>query len=316
MTTYPSNLILRLSALDPGLETTPQGYAEHLVDRLEVRSTSQTYGTSIVSSLPVSNIGPVLLGGLKWYVWDEGSSTYVPVDITDSLAAPATSKYVLTSDTGVVAWKSAVDFWTWFGLTASNIAPGAAGTLIYSNGAASAWGVPDVALTAKSVAITKLKSEAADAGKIATAQSDGSVAWSASATARGQFNRTAETDLPNDGEGEPVLRPSSATRGARAWLVAKTSPLFVGINGGAATPGDYGWSVGEEVAIEAVDLELSDGARGSAFTLIQKPAEWVLFSNHDYGNSNAYLELPRRDVTTGSPVVIDRTKWKWFVEYV
>lgn len=307
MTTYPSNLILRLSALDPGLETTPQGYAEHLVDRLEVRSTSQTYGTSIVSSLPVSNIGPVLLGGLKWYVWDEGSSTYVPVDITDSLAAPATLKYVLTSDTGVVAWKSAADFWAWFGLTASNITPGAAGTLIYSNGAASAWGAPDVALPAKSVAISKLKAEAADAGKIATAQSDGSVSWSATSTARGQFSRTAEADLPNDGEGEPAIRPTSATRGARAWLIAKTSPLFVG--------GDYGWSVGDEVPIECVDVEGGSGARLVGLYLIQKPAEWVLFRQHDTGGSGS-LQLGRRDVSNQNPVDIDPTKWKWFVEYV
>lgn len=307
MTTYPSNLILRLSALDPGLETTPQGYAEHLVDRLEVRSTSQTYGTSIVSSLPVSNIGPVLLGGLKWYVWDEGSSTYVPVDIKDSLNAPATLKYVLTSDTGTVAWKSASEFWAWFGLTAANITPGAAGTLIYSNGAASAWGTPDVALTTKSVAISKLKAEAADAGKIATAQSDGSVSWSATSTARGQFNRTAELDLPADGEGEPAIRPASTTRGARAWLIAKTSPLFTG--------GDYGWSVGDEIPVECVDTDVGSGGRVVGLYLIQKPAEWVLFRPHDFGGGGN-LQLGRRDVSNGSPVEIDPTKWKWFVEYV
>lgn len=304
MTTYPSNLILRLSALDPGLETTPQGYAEHLVDRLEVRSTSQTYGTSIVSSLPVSNIGPVLLGGLKWYVWDEGSSTYVPVDITDSLKAPATLKYVLTSDTGIVTWRDPAAFWAWFGLTAASIAPGAAGTLIYSNGAASAWGIPDVALPAKSVAISKLKAEAADAGKIATAQSDGSVSWSATSTARGQFSRTAEADLPNDGEGEPAIRPTSATRGARAWLVAKTSPLFVG--------GDYGWSVGDEIPIECVDVDGGSSSRLVGLYLIQKPAEWVLFRQHGDG----VLYLGRRDVSNALQAAIDPTKWKWFVEYV
>lgn len=311
MTTFPSNYVLRLSALDPAFEGTPQEYAEHLVDRLEVRSTSETYGISIWTSLPVANEGPGLLGGDKLYVWDENQSKYVPADITDSLDVQTTGKYVLVSDAGVWGWKLASDLWTWSNLGLGNLVAGAAGTIAYSDGTVNAWGAPDVALPAKSVSNTKLKADPAEAGKFAQAQADGSVTFSAIGTIRGQVLTTQEYEVPATGESVAIPRPSGAVR-IQAKLVAKTAPLFFGSS-------NYGWTVGEEVDLFSIALELADTARTTAFSIADSESYWTVTRHNDAaGSVTGQGELPNRE--TGVGFVAIRTEqyanWRIIIRYL
>lgn len=311
MTTFPTNYVLRLSALDPAFEGTPQEYAEHLVDRLEVRATSLTYGLSIWSALPVSNEGPGLLDGDKLYVWDEGESKYVPADITDSLDVKPADKYVLVSDAGVWGWKLASELWAWSNLGIGNLVAGAAGTIAYSDGTLNKWGIPDVALPAKSVAISKLKADPADAGKFPQAQADGTFALSALASVRGQVLMTAEYAVPAAGQSVSIPRPAGAVL-INAFLRAKATPLFLGSS-------NFGWSVGEEVRIEDIALEWADGARTTAFSVAQSETYWKIVRHNDAaGDIVGQGELPNRESGTNFVQIQDAqyANWKLVIQYL
>lgn len=56
-----------------------------MLDRLEVISPFGEVQVQIGGLQPTSNKGPWLKDGSKWYVWDESSKTYVPLDISESL---------------------------------------------------------------------------------------------------------------------------------------------------------------------------------------------------------------------------------------
>lgn len=310
MTTFPTNFVLSLSALDPSFEGTPEEFAVHLVDRVEVRTTALWYGVSIVSSLPVANVGPVLLNGTQLYVWDEGESTYKPLDITPSLDVEPADKWVLVSDAGTWSWKKISDFWSWSTLSIGNLTPGAAGTIAYSDGTTNQWGTPSVALPAKSVPTTKLVGDVADTGRYLQVQADGTVVPKETATARGAVKETAEADVPADGSGATIDIPDGGAAVAiKVRLVAKATPLFT-----SAPAGDYGWVIGEEVDPAAFSTDSGSGARIPSFHFIEQPTKWLLFRQHDLGGVGT-VQLGRRDVANQPPVNIDPSKWAWKVYY-
>ncbi len=309
MVTYPTNLTLALANLDPAFVGTPQQYAEHVVSRLEIVALTQNYGISIVSALPVANEGPVLLGGTRLYVWSENTSQYIPLDIVDSLGVNSTGKYVLTTDTGVLAWKTVADLWSWSGIGIANLSPGAAGTIAYSNGTVNAWGTPDVALPVKSVPFSKLRAEAADVGKYLQAQADGTVVWSTLGSARGQIITTAEFDIPTTGGAVvSIQRPAGAIR-IECLLVAKTAPLFVGGS-------NYGWSVGEEVHLEDFVIDMGSASRSSAFCVITQPEYWVVRREWSTNGGTVPPLLGNREVPSSVHLPIDVTKWKIVIRYL
>lgn len=309
MVTYPTNLTLALANLDPAFFGTPQQFSEHLISRLSIVALTQNYGISIVSALPVANEGPVLLGGTKLYVWYETLSKYGPLDIVDSLSVNASGKYVLTTDAGVLAWKSVADLWAWASIGIANLAPGAAGTIAYSNGTVNAWGAPDVALPAKSVRVTKLLADPADVGKYPTAQSDGSVQWTPLGSARGQVVQTTEVDIPTTaGNGVSIVRPAGAII-LECLLVAKTTPLFVGGS-------NYGWAVGEEVDVLGIEQDAGSASRAAAFTVVRQSGYWVVHRNRSPNGGTVPPLLPNREDLNSNPIPIDTTKWKIIIRYL
>ncbi len=56
----------------------PQVYAEALAARLSLESADELSFFWISSILPTSNIGPGLLNGVTWYVWDDITGAYIP----------------------------------------------------------------------------------------------------------------------------------------------------------------------------------------------------------------------------------------------
>lgn len=313
MQLYDTNYVLAAEPIDPAFIGTPQEFFDHMVLRLSIKSPTAPYNVVVSDSTPLSNQGLLLLGGTKIYVWDEGQSKYVPANITDSLYAPGTGKAIFTSEDGQLEWRTPSDFLLWLSLGLGNLTPGAAGTIAYSNGATNLWGTPDVALPAKSVAVAKLKCEAADAGKYAQAQADGSVLWAALGSARSQVGSVEELTWPTVGAGKQIARPSGAVR-LQVRAVATASDMFSGVVGAASTPGSYGWSVGDEVELDEIDLEVGSASRVTAFNVVDSAAYWTV--HRKYISGGQYLELARRDSPTGNPAYMDLTKWKIVIRYL
>lgn len=314
MQLYDTNYVLAAEPLDPAFVGTLQEYFDHCVARLSIKSPTAPYNVIVSDSKPLSNQGLLLLGGTKVYVWDEDVPGYVPADIVDSLYAPGTGKAVFTVDGGVLSWKNPSDLLTWLAFGIGSLTPGAAGTIAYSNGTTNAWGIPETALPAKSVSIGKVKCEAADAGKFAQAQADGSVIWATTGSARGQVTSVESLTLPVAGEDVEITRPSGAVR-LEAKLVATADNMFAGCVDASATPGNYGWTIGEEVDILAVDLESGSGGRVRAFNVIDGSAKWYVHRKSLIGGSG-YLELARRDSSTGKVAYMDASKWKIVIRYL
>jgi hypothetical protein len=78
---------LRSAILDPAFEGGPQDLLAEFIRLTEVVSPTGFYGVISSDSLPSSNVGLVLLGGTKPYVWSQTQNEYIPADLSDSLVA-------------------------------------------------------------------------------------------------------------------------------------------------------------------------------------------------------------------------------------
>lgn len=107
--------------LPPDFLGTPQEMFEAMLDRMLVyfptgQSTLVTSDTE-----PTTNLGPWLKTGDRWYVWDEDTSRYVPINIDDSLkliaiseTAPATGEkpiWLQYKGTRVIRWNLWLGAW-------------------------------------------------------------------------------------------------------------------------------------------------------------------------------------------------------------
>ena len=80
-----TNLYLRLRALNPNFKGSPQEFAEAFAAALEIVAPFGLTTFVIGATQPVSNQGPWLKDGVEWWVWDDDQTTYVPLDVTNSL---------------------------------------------------------------------------------------------------------------------------------------------------------------------------------------------------------------------------------------
>lgn len=95
MATPKLPITFSLSPLPSGQTYTYQELADAIVARLSILAEEEYSIITVTDTLPTSNVGPVLLGGLAWYVWDSGSGAYVPIPINPSLTVP---KYPFRGD--------------------------------------------------------------------------------------------------------------------------------------------------------------------------------------------------------------------------
>ena len=79
MSTPKLPLTFAASALPAGASYTPQQFLDAIVARLSINSEENYSIITVSNTLPTSDIGPVLLGGLAWYVWDATSGAYIPI---------------------------------------------------------------------------------------------------------------------------------------------------------------------------------------------------------------------------------------------
>jgi hypothetical protein len=86
MALTPTSLLVQMSPLSPVFKGSPQDLATEMIRRMKILSPSGTNFIFIGDTAPSSNVGPWLKDGTKWYVWDEATKQYVPLDVTDSVA--------------------------------------------------------------------------------------------------------------------------------------------------------------------------------------------------------------------------------------
>ena len=79
-----TGLLLEVAPLPPTFKGTPQEFLDLLVRRTRIVSPSGTTFIFTGDTEPTSNVGPWLKDGTKWYVWDEQTKRYIPLDISDS----------------------------------------------------------------------------------------------------------------------------------------------------------------------------------------------------------------------------------------
>lgn len=80
-----TSLLIQMSQLSPTFKGSPQDLSVEMVRRMKIVSPSGTNFIFIGDTAPTSNVGPWLKDGTKWYVWDEATKQYVPLDVTDSV---------------------------------------------------------------------------------------------------------------------------------------------------------------------------------------------------------------------------------------
>lgn len=79
-----TGLLLEVAPLAPTFKGKPQDFVDHIVRRTRIVSPSGTSFIYTGDTEPTSNVGPWLRDGTKWFVWDEGTKRYIPLDISDS----------------------------------------------------------------------------------------------------------------------------------------------------------------------------------------------------------------------------------------
>lgn len=84
---FKTNLVLVASPLPADFIGTPQEFFEAFVERLEIQSPVGTNFFIVSDVEPSSDQGPWLRGGTQWWVFSNVTGSYVPLDISQSIAA-------------------------------------------------------------------------------------------------------------------------------------------------------------------------------------------------------------------------------------
>jgi len=79
-----TNLLIEMGQIPLTFRGTPAQLAAEMIRRMRIVSPSGTNFIFIGDVEPTSNVGPWLKGGTSWYVFDEDTKRYIPLDITDS----------------------------------------------------------------------------------------------------------------------------------------------------------------------------------------------------------------------------------------
>lgn len=103
-TSTQTGLVISAAPIDPAFEGTPQEFFDHIVERMKIIAPFGISTFVISDTIPSSNVGPLLRGGTQWWVWDEALSTYVPLDVSESVDPPYQVSATPPADTAVPLW--------------------------------------------------------------------------------------------------------------------------------------------------------------------------------------------------------------------
>jgi hypothetical protein len=88
MSLKDTSLIIQAAPLPVTFEGTPNDFLAAMVQRMRVVSPNGANFIFIGDVAPTTNVGPWLKGGVSWYVWDNTTNSYVPLDVSASVTIP------------------------------------------------------------------------------------------------------------------------------------------------------------------------------------------------------------------------------------
>lgn len=84
MSLQDTNLQIQASQIPATFKGTPQQFFQVIIRRMKIVSPTGTNFIFTGDTEPSSNVGPWLKDGTKWYVFDNNTKRYKPLDISDS----------------------------------------------------------------------------------------------------------------------------------------------------------------------------------------------------------------------------------------
>lgn len=88
MSLINTSLVIESAPLPETFQGSPNDFRAELVKRFRILSPNGTNFIYIGSSEPTSNVGPWLKNGTQWWVWDDGTKRYIPLDVSASVTIP------------------------------------------------------------------------------------------------------------------------------------------------------------------------------------------------------------------------------------
>lgn len=118
------------SPVDPAFRGTPQQFFEHILDRMRILAPFGVTTFVQGSQMPATNQGPWLKDGTQWWVWDDSSKTYIPLDISASLDTQFAIQQTQPAEASILFWAQTdtanrvIQFWvksagSWYAVTSS-----------------------------------------------------------------------------------------------------------------------------------------------------------------------------------------------------
>lgn len=83
-----TSLLIQSSPLPATFKGSPDDLRAEIVRRLKIVSPNGVNFIYIGDTQPTSNVGPWLKGGTQWWVWDDTTNTYIPLDVSASVTIP------------------------------------------------------------------------------------------------------------------------------------------------------------------------------------------------------------------------------------
>lgn len=88
MSLKDTSLIIQAAPLPLTWQGTPNDFLTALVQRMRIVSPNGANFIYIGDIAPSTNVGPWLKNGTQWWVWDDVSNAYVPLDVSASITIP------------------------------------------------------------------------------------------------------------------------------------------------------------------------------------------------------------------------------------
>jgi len=79
-----TGLIIQSAPIPETFRGTPNQFRQAVVERLKIVSASGVSFIVVSDAEPSSNVGPWLKNGDRWYIFDEATKRYIPINIEDS----------------------------------------------------------------------------------------------------------------------------------------------------------------------------------------------------------------------------------------
>lgn len=104
MALQDTNLLIQSAPIPATFRGTPDEFRVEMVKRFKIVSPSGIFFFVVSDTEPTSNVGPWLKNGTQWWVFDEATKRYIPLDITASERIWFQTSVTTPTDTDPPVW--------------------------------------------------------------------------------------------------------------------------------------------------------------------------------------------------------------------